>query len=188
MEEQETAAQLEAKVVPTKQEPAESLKADDELTRLQQMTADSKVHEETMHEEPQQEEDDTIKRSIYVGNVDYGSTPQELVQHFASCGKIQRVTIMVDKMTGHPKGYAYIEFAEEGGASSALALSNTTFRDRVLKVLPKRKNIAGYTATVRGGGRRAGYMPMYGMPYGPAATLKGFHRGGRRGGIRGGPF
>jgi polyadenylate-binding protein 2 len=43
-------------------------------------------------------------RSIYIGNVDYSTTPEELQQHFQSCGTIQRVTILCDKHTGHPKG------------------------------------------------------------------------------------
>merc|ERR1719356_2398521 len=53
------------------------------------------------------------KRSVYVGNVDYGSTPEELQEHFKSCGQINRITILVDKFTGSPKGFAYIEFADE---------------------------------------------------------------------------
>lgn len=44
------------------------------------------------------------KRSIYIGNVDYGATPEELQEHFKSCGSIARITIMVDKFTCSPKG------------------------------------------------------------------------------------
>ena len=44
-------------------------------------------------------------RSIYVGNVDYGATAEELEQHFHGCGSINRVTIQCDKYSGHPKGY-----------------------------------------------------------------------------------
>lgn len=43
-------------------------------------------------------------RSIYVGNVDYSTTAEELEQHFHGCGSINRVTIQCDKFTGHPKG------------------------------------------------------------------------------------
>ena len=39
--------------------------------------------------------------------VDYGATPEEIQQHFQACGTINRVTIICDKFTGHPKGYAY---------------------------------------------------------------------------------
>ena len=40
----------------------------------------------------------------YVGQVDYEATPEELRAHFAACGTINRVTILCDKFTGHPKG------------------------------------------------------------------------------------
>uniref|UniRef100_A0A8C8Z8I1 PABPN1 like, cytoplasmic n=1 Tax=Prolemur simus TaxID=1328070 RepID=A0A8C8Z8I1_PROSS len=43
-------------------------------------------------------------RSVYVGNVDYGGTAEELEAHFSHCGRIQRVTILCDKFSGHPKG------------------------------------------------------------------------------------
>lgn len=36
--------------------------------------------------------------------VDYGATPEEIQQHFQSCGTINRVTILCDKFSGHPKG------------------------------------------------------------------------------------
>ncbi|NWJ11876.1 PABP2 protein, partial [Crypturellus undulatus] len=44
------------------------------------------------------------QRSIYVGNVDYGGTAEELESHFNRCGQINRVTILCDKFSGHPKG------------------------------------------------------------------------------------
>lgn len=37
-------------------------------------------------------------RSIYVGNVDYSCTPEELQLHFQACGTVNRVTILTDKM------------------------------------------------------------------------------------------
>ncbi|GMF19351.1 unnamed protein product [Phytophthora lilii] len=74
--------------------------------------------------------DDT---SIYIGQVDYGSTPEELQALFQSCGTINRVTILCDKFTGQPKGYAYIEFASRDAVESALLLNDTMFRGRQLK-------------------------------------------------------
>ena len=49
--------------------------------------------------------DEIDKRSIFVKNVDYVSTKDEIIEHFKSCGKINRVTIIFDKYTQHPKGY-----------------------------------------------------------------------------------
>ena len=48
--------------------------------------------------------------SIYVGQVDYSATPEELLAHFEPCGIVERVTICCDKFTGQPKGFAYLEF------------------------------------------------------------------------------
>lgn len=48
--------------------------------------------------------------SIYVGQVDYSATPEELLAHFEACGTVERVTIVCDKMTGRPKGVSRVCF------------------------------------------------------------------------------
>ncbi|KAG1755930.1 hypothetical protein EDB19DRAFT_1892111 [Suillus lakei] len=82
------------------------------------------------------EEDKSIAdgRSVFVGNVDYGATPEEIQAHFQACGTINRVTILCDKFTGHPKGFAYVEFAELDHIDAALAMDNSLFRGRLIKV------------------------------------------------------
>ena len=54
--------------------------------------------------ESREAKEDVDQRSIFVGNVDYGASPEEIQAHFQSCGSINRVTILLDKFTGHPKG------------------------------------------------------------------------------------
>ena len=108
-------------------------------------------------------------RSIYVGNVDYGATPEEIQQHFQSCGTINRVTILCDKFSGHPKGFAYVEFADANFVENAAVLNESLFRGRLLKVTPKRTNVPGVGFRGRGRGRGRG----------------GWYRGGFRGGYRG---
>lgn len=66
--------------------------------------------------------------------VDYGATPEEIQQHFQSCGTIHRVTILCDKFTGHPKGFAYVEFADPSFVENAMVLNESLFRGRLLKV------------------------------------------------------
>lgn len=99
-------------------------------------------------------------RSVYIGNVDYPTTPLELQQHFSPAGTVNRVTIMTNKVTGQPKGFAYLEFSDVDSMNKAVAtLDGSIFRDRPLKVLPKRTNIPGVNAN-RGGLRgrgRAGF-------------------------------
>ncbi|KAL3766525.1 hypothetical protein ACHAWU_000320 [Discostella pseudostelligera] len=131
--------------------------------------------------------------SIYVGQVDYSTTPEELLSHFESCGVVERVTIVCDKITGRPKGFAYLEFQTEIAVENALKLDGSIFKERQLKVTAKRVNdpnfynqqqqqYSGYQgrgggrfgAGARGGGYRGG---------GRFASAGGFGRGGRgRGG------
>lgn len=110
-------------------------------------------------------------RSIYIGNVDYAATPEELHAHFQSCGTINRITILCDKFTGHPKGFAYIEFAEESSVKNSEALNESLFRNRLLKVTPKRTNVPGYSHRGGRGGAR-------GNTRGAFRAARGF-RGGR---------
>ena len=79
-------------------------------------------------------------RSVFVGNVDYGAGVDELQAHFMTCGTINRITILTDKWTGRPKGFAFIEFAEEESVDNALLLNDSLFRNRQLKVTTKRAN------------------------------------------------
>jgi len=131
-----------------------------------------------------EDKEDVDGRSIFVGNVDYGASPEEIQAHFQSCGSINRVTILLDKFTGHPKGYAYVEFSEPSLVAQALVLNESIFRGRSLKVVPKRTNLPGY-ARGRGGrgrGGRGGYTPGYRGGYAPRG---GTYRGGYRGRGRG---
>ena len=48
--------------------------------------------------------DSLHSHSVYVGQVDYMTTPEELLGHFEACGTVERVTIVCDKYTGKPKG------------------------------------------------------------------------------------
>ncbi|EON62810.1 hypothetical protein W97_02035 [Coniosporium apollinis CBS 100218] len=153
---------------------AEAAKLREMQATLDQQTSDLRENKE-----------DIDARSIFVGNVDYGASPEEIQAHFQSCGSINRVTILLDKFTGHPKGYAYVEFTEPSLVGQALVLNESVFRGRNLKVVPKRTNLPGLTrgrgrgGPPRGGrggshyGGRGGYGPP---PYAP--------RGGYRGGYR----
>ena len=58
--------------------------------------------------ELRENKEDVDARSVFVGNVDYGASPEEIQAHFQSCGSINRVTILLDKFTGHPKGLVKI--------------------------------------------------------------------------------
>uniref|UniRef100_S4PB04 Pabp2 n=1 Tax=Pararge aegeria TaxID=116150 RepID=S4PB04_9NEOP len=106
-------------------------------------------------------------RSVYVGNVDYGANAEELEQHFHGCGSINRVTILCNKFDGHPKGFAYIEFLDKDSVQTAMAMDESLFRGRQIKVMPKRTNKPGLSSTnrpprgSRGRGRSQRYSPYF---------------------------
>jgi len=102
-------------------------------------------------------------RSVYVGNVDYSATADDLERHFHGCGSVNRVTILCDKYTGHPKGFAYIEFADKDSVETATALDESLFKGRQIRVSAKRTNRPGISSTNRPprgsrGSRRGAYM------------------------------
>ncbi|KAF3905717.1 Nucleolin [Arthrobotrys entomopaga] len=157
-----------------------------EAAKLREMQANLDKENDNLKED--KEEIDA--RSIFVGNVDYGASPEEIQTHFQSCGSINRVTILLDKFTGQPKGYAYVEFAEPSLVAQALVLNESIFRGRPLKVVPKRTNIPGMQrgrGGYRGGGRGRGGFGGSGGGYGGPPYRGGYQpRGGFRGrGFRG---
>lgn len=50
---------------------------------------------------------------------------------------MNRVTILCNKYDGHPKGFAYIEFADREAVATAMAMDESLFRGRQIKVLIK---------------------------------------------------
>ena len=73
-----------------------------EAARLRELQSQDQYSDGMQRED----REDVDGRSIFVGNVDYGATPEEIQSHFATGpGTINRVTILLDKFTGHPKGW-----------------------------------------------------------------------------------
>ena len=139
---------------------------------------DDKAQEEGEGEQVEEDgegegdQDDPDLRSVYVKNVDYSADPASLKEHFTECGGINRVTIICNKMTGRPLGYAYIEFESTEGVDKALELMNDSlFKGRQLTVMKKRKNLPG-----RGRGGFRSRFPGYGRPFYPRRP---FYRGYR---------
>ncbi|XP_024029708.1 polyadenylate-binding protein 1 [Morus notabilis] len=121
----------------------------------------------------QAEKEEVDSRSIYVGNVDYACTPEEVQQHFQSCGTVNRVTILTDKF-GQPKGFAYVEFVEIDAVQNALLLNESELHGRQLKVSAKRTNIPGMKQYR---GRRPGSFPRSRRPFVPAPFYPSYSYG-----------
>jgi polyadenylate-binding protein 2 len=87
---------------------------EEEAAKLREMQAS--LNQQT--QETTDDKEDIDSRSIFVGNVDYSCSPEDLQAHFQSCGSINRVTILLDKFTGHPKGYVHPQFRPHSPAPS----------------------------------------------------------------------
>ncbi|XP_038995999.1 polyadenylate-binding protein 2-like [Hibiscus syriacus] len=117
---------------------------EDEAAALREMQAKVEkemvsVQDPTAAATSQANREEVDSRSIFVGNVDYSCTPEEVQQHFQSCGNVNRVTIRSDKY-GQPKGYAYVEFLEAEVVQEALLLNESELRGRQLKEGSKVEN------------------------------------------------
>lgn len=58
--------------------------------------------------------------SIYVGNLAYEATEQELREAFSQYGEVASVTIIVDRATGKPRGFAFVEMPDGEAAAQAI--------------------------------------------------------------------
>lgn len=152
---------------------------EEEAAKLREMQASLDSQSQELNSESR---DDVDSRSIFVGNVDYSASPEEIQAHFQSCGSINRVTILLDKFTGQPKGFAYVEFTEPSLVAQALVLNESVFKGRNIKVSPKRTNYPGMSrGRGRGGRGGRGGFGRGGMP--PRGGYRGGYRGRGRGGF-----
>ncbi len=73
--------------------------------------------------------------TIYVGNLNYRSTENDLGTLFSEFGNVESVKIIMDKMTGRAKGFAFIEMLNEEEANRAIeALHEKEFMTRNILV------------------------------------------------------
>ena len=72
---------------------------------------------------------------LYVGNLSYSSTENDLNTLFAQAGQVGSVTLITDRNTGRSKGFAFIEMSTQVEAEKAMSMFNGFFLDnRPLKV------------------------------------------------------
>ena len=80
---------------------------------------------------------------LFVGNLPYDATEEELREHFSQVGAVSRVFIPLDRDTGRPRGFAFIEFSDDGHALAAIErLHQKPFKGRPLAVNEARPNEA----------------------------------------------
>ena len=72
---------------------------------------------------------------IYVGNLPYSATNEQLTQLFSAFGEVSETTIITDRNTGQAKGFAFVQMTQEDAARAAIvALDGTTLDNRAIRV------------------------------------------------------
>ena len=107
-------------------------------------------------------------KNIYVGNLDFRTSEDELRQLFESYGTVERVNMIRDRDTGQPRGFAFVEMTNDAEAEKAIAgINGSNVGGRNLNVSearPKPERAGGGGGGGRGGrgGGRGGYGGGYG--------------------------
>lgn len=63
-------------------------------------------------------------KNIFVGNLDFGATEESIRALFEPYGAIERVSLVTDRDTGRPRGFAFVEMTNAGEADRAIAALN----------------------------------------------------------------
>jgi RNA recognition motif-containing protein len=73
--------------------------------------------------------------NLYVGNLAYGVTEEELKNAFAAYGKVTSASLIIDKFSGQSKGFAFVEMPNNAEADNAIkALNGADLKGRSIKV------------------------------------------------------
>lgn len=113
-----------------------------------------------------------MNKNLYVGNLSYKITEEDLKTNFSEAGEVESATIIKDKFSGQSKGFGFVEMKTEEGAGEAIKKFNGgTFDGKTITVNEARpKKEFGAGGGNRGGGGGGGF------------------RGGNRGGGGGGRY
>ena len=94
-----------------------------------------------------------MPKKLYVGNLAYSVTDQDLKDLFSQSGVVESVAVISDRDSGQSKGFGFVEMENAAGADAAMkALDGTEFKGRNIKVNEAKPREAGGGGP-RGGGR-----------------------------------
>jgi RNA recognition motif-containing protein len=127
-------------------------------------------------------------KNIYVGNLPYDTTGDDLVQLFQTYGTVTSGQVIIDKFSGRSRGFGFVEMASDDEAQAAIdALNGQPYGGRPLTVnearpREERGGGGGRGGYGGGGGGRGGYGGGSGGGYGGGYGGGGGGRGGYGGG------
>jgi len=116
-------------------------------------------------------------KRLYVGNLSYATTEADLRDAFAATGhEVAEVKVVLDRDTGRPRGFAFVEMATDDGAQAAMdSLNGKDLQGRTIAVSEARERTGG-----GGGGGHGGFGGGRGGHDGGRGGFHGGDRGGRR--------
>jgi RNA recognition motif-containing protein len=121
-----------------------------------------------------------VAKNLYVGNLPFSTTSEDLEQLFGQHGQVTRAQVMTDRETGRSRGFGFVEMGD--GADAAIqALNGNQFQGRALTVneaRPREERPRGGG----GGGGRGGYGGGGGGYGGGGGGGRGGYGGGGGGG------
>jgi RNA recognition motif-containing protein len=95
-----------------------------------------------------------MSKKLYIGNLPYSITETALREMFTPLGEVNSVSVITDRYTGQPKGFAFIEMADDTAARQAISqINGKTFENRAITVAEARPQEQRFSA---GGGFRSG--------------------------------
>jgi len=95
--------------------------------------------------------------NIFVGNLSYQTTQEDLQAAFETYGAVERVNIITDRATGQPRGFAFVEMPDSQAAQNAISqLNGAELRGRAMNVNEARPKPTGGGNGGYGGGRSQG--------------------------------
>jgi RNA recognition motif-containing protein len=101
-----------------------------------------------------------MNRKLYVGNLNYSTTEQDLRELFSEVGPVASVSLVMDRDTGRPRGFGFVEMeTDEAAAAAVEKLNNREVAQRTLTVNIARPKTEGGRGGGRGGfgGGRGGF-------------------------------
>ncbi len=90
-----------------------------------------------------------MAKRIYVGNLSYSTTEDELRELFSKHGNVESINLIIDRDTGRSRGFAFVEMDQSGADAAISALNGQDLGGRSLRIDEARER--------GGGGGRGGY-------------------------------